>query len=118
MDNHTPEQRRKNMQSVKNKDSKIEILLRKELWARGLRYQKNVTSITGKNKIFMAAAKLNLAKCVSVEPVLTDGGELEYSKRLFEEVLSVPNLEMDEEQDVKDVEKNQNEATKAKVRKV
>lgn len=71
-----------------------------------------------KNKIFMAAAKLNLAKCVSVEPVLTDGGELEYSKRLFEEVLSVPNLEMDEEQDVKDVEKNQNEATKAKVRKV
>lgn len=26
MDNHTPEQRRKNMQAVKNKDSKIELL--------------------------------------------------------------------------------------------
>ena len=32
MDRHTPEQRRKNMQAVKNKNSKIEILLRKELW--------------------------------------------------------------------------------------
>ena len=40
MDRHTPEQRRKNMQAVKNKNSKIEILLRKELWNRGLRYQK------------------------------------------------------------------------------
>lgn len=51
MDNHTPEQRRKNMQSIKNKDSNIELLLRKELWSRGLRYQKNVTSITGKPDI-------------------------------------------------------------------
>lgn len=41
MDNHTKEQRRKNMQAVKNKDSKIEVILRKELWKRGLRYQKN-----------------------------------------------------------------------------
>ena len=58
MDNHTPEQRRKNMQSVKNKDSKIEILLRKELWARGLRYQKNVTSITGKPDIVFKGKKV------------------------------------------------------------
>ena len=34
MDNHTKEQRRKNMQAVKNKDSQIEIILRKELWKR------------------------------------------------------------------------------------
>ena len=33
MDRHTPEQRKKNMQAVKNKDSKIEKILRKELWA-------------------------------------------------------------------------------------
>lgn len=31
MDNHSEEQRRKNMQAVKNKDSKIEVMLRKEL---------------------------------------------------------------------------------------
>jgi len=39
-----------------------------------------------KDKTFRAAAKLNLAKCVSVEPILTDGGELAYSEKLFEEV--------------------------------
>ena len=47
MDRHTPEQRRKNMQAVKNKNSKIEILLRKELWNRGLRYQKNRNDVFG-----------------------------------------------------------------------
>ena len=47
MDNHTPEERRKNMQAIKNKDSKIEQLLRKELWRRGIRYRKNVNTIFG-----------------------------------------------------------------------
>ena len=47
MDKHTPEQRRKNMQAVKNKDSQIELLLRNELWERGLRYRKNVKTIYG-----------------------------------------------------------------------
>lgn len=46
-DKLTPEQRHKNMQRVRNKDSEIELLLRKELWRRGLRYRKNVKSITG-----------------------------------------------------------------------
>ena len=39
-----------------------------------------------KDKTFRAAAKLNLAKCVSVEPALTEGGEKGYSEKLFEEV--------------------------------
>lgn len=47
MDRHTPEQRHKNMQAIKNKDSVIEKLLREELWHRGLRYQKNVKKIYG-----------------------------------------------------------------------
>lgn len=51
MDNHTKEQRRKNMQAVKDKDSKIEVLLRKELWRRGLRYQKNCKKVFGKPDI-------------------------------------------------------------------
>lgn len=58
MDNHTPEQRRKNMQAVKNKDSKIEIMLRKELWNRGLRYQKNCTNIFGKPDIVFKGKKV------------------------------------------------------------
>lgn len=51
MDRHTPEQRKKNMRAVKNKDSQIELLLRKELWNRGLRYRKNVSNIYGKPDI-------------------------------------------------------------------
>ena len=35
MDNHTPEQRKKNMQAIKSKDTEIELILRKELWSRG-----------------------------------------------------------------------------------
>ena len=58
MDNHTPEQRRKNMQAVKNKDSQIEIILRKELWKRGLRYQKNCTKIFGKPDIVFKGKKV------------------------------------------------------------
>lgn len=58
MDNHTPEQRRKNMQAVKNKNSKIEIMLRKELWSRGLRYQKNSTKIYGKPDIVFIGKKI------------------------------------------------------------
>lgn len=58
MDNHTPEQRRKNMQAVKNKDSEIEIMLRKELWNRGLRYQKNCAKIYGKPDIVFKGKKV------------------------------------------------------------
>lgn len=58
MDNHTPEQRRKNMQAVKNKDSKIEQMLRKELWSRGLRYRKNVNAIIGKPDIVFIGKKV------------------------------------------------------------
>ena len=58
MDNHTPEQRRKNMQAIKNKDTKIEILLRKELWHRGLRYQKNSSKVYGKPDIVFLGKKV------------------------------------------------------------
>lgn len=39
-----------------------------------------------KVKEFAAFTKLNNAKCVSVEPALTYGGEVEYAKKLFEEL--------------------------------
>ena len=58
MDKHTPEQRRRNMQAVKSKDSQIELLLRKELWARGLRYRKNVNRIYGKPDIVFIGKKV------------------------------------------------------------
>lgn len=58
MDNHTPEQRSKNMKAVKNKDSEIELLLRKELWSRGLRYRKNYKKIIGKPDIVFIGKKV------------------------------------------------------------
>jgi len=58
MDKHTPEQRRRNMQAVKNKDSQIELLLRKELWSRGIRYRKNSTKIFGKPDIVFIGKKI------------------------------------------------------------
>lgn len=58
MDNHTPEQRRRNMQAIKSKDSKIELMLRKELWNRGLRYQKNSSKVYGKPDIAFIGKKV------------------------------------------------------------
>lgn len=46
-DRLTAEQRRRNMQNIRSKDSQIEILLRRELWQRGIRYRKNVRGIFG-----------------------------------------------------------------------
>lgn len=48
MDKLTKEQRKKNMQAVKNKNSRIELLLGKALWNRGWRYRKNDKSVFGK----------------------------------------------------------------------
>lgn len=58
MDNHTKEQRHKNMQAVKSKDTKIEVLLRKAIWARGVRYQKNVKDVFGKPDICFKGKKI------------------------------------------------------------
>ncbi len=58
MDRHTPEQRRKNMQAVKNKNSQIELLLQKELWKRGLRYRKNSASVFGHPDIVFIGKKV------------------------------------------------------------
>lgn len=58
MDRHTPEQRRKNMKAIRNKDSKIERLLRNELWSRGFRYRKNVSRIFGHPDIAFIGKKI------------------------------------------------------------
>jgi len=58
MDNHTPEQRIKNMKAIKNKGSKIEIMLQKELWHRGLRYRKNAANVYGKPDIAFIGKKV------------------------------------------------------------
>jgi DNA mismatch endonuclease Vsr len=58
MDRLTKEQRRKNMQAVKSKGSKIETLLAKELWKRGHRYRKNNKSVYGKPDLLFKKYKI------------------------------------------------------------
>jgi len=47
MDRLTPAQRRKNMQHVRSKDSRIELTLRRALWHAGFRYRKNLRGVFG-----------------------------------------------------------------------
>ena len=58
MDKLTKEQRHKNMQAIRCKDTKIEVLLRKELWQRGIRYRKNVRKIYGNPDIVFIGLKI------------------------------------------------------------
>jgi DNA mismatch endonuclease Vsr len=58
MDKLTAEQRRKNMQAVKSKGSKIEIALGKALWGKGFRYRKNDKTVFGKPDFTIKKNKL------------------------------------------------------------
>lgn len=58
MDRLTKEQRRKAMQHIKQKDTSIEIVLRKSLWNKGYRYRKNYDKLPGKPDIALTKYKI------------------------------------------------------------
>lgn len=58
MDRLTPEQRHTNMSHIKNKDSKIECVLRKALWNKGYRYRKNYSKLPGKPDIVLTKYRI------------------------------------------------------------
>lgn len=58
VDNLSPEQRRKNMQHIRSKNTKIEELLRKALWKRGYRYRKNYALLPGKPDIVLTKYRI------------------------------------------------------------
>lgn len=58
MDVLTKEQRRKNMQHIRSKDTKIEILLRKALRKKGYGYRKNYKGLPGKPDIVLTKYKI------------------------------------------------------------
>ena len=98
MDRHTLEQRRKNMQAVKNKDSQIELLLRQELWSRGLRYRKNVNRIYGKPDIVFIGKKI----AVFCDSEFWHGYNWEERKKDFKshQEFWIPKIERNIERDV------------------
>lgn len=57
-DDLTPEQRRRNMQAIKSKDTTIELALRKALWSKGVRYRKNCKTLIGKPDIAITKYKI------------------------------------------------------------
>lgn len=58
MDKLTKEQRRKNMQSIKSKDTSIEVGLRRALWKKGYRYRKNYKKLPGSPDIVLTKYKI------------------------------------------------------------
>lgn len=58
MDNLTKEQRKRNMQNIKAKDTKIELVLRKALWEKGYRYRKNYKKLPGCPDIALTKYKI------------------------------------------------------------
>ena len=107
MDKHTPEQRRKNMQAVKNKDSQIEQLLRKELWSRGVRYRKNVNRIYGKPDIVFIGKKI----AVFCDSEFWHGYNWEERKKDFKshQEFWIPKIERNMERDAEVTERLESE---------
>ena len=58
MDDLTPEQRKKNMQAIRSKDTTIELTLRKALWKKGIRYRKNYHGLIGKPDIVITKYRI------------------------------------------------------------
>lgn len=58
MDTLTPEQRKRTMQNVKSRDTKPEVLLRKKLWHKGIRYRVQGKDIIGKPDIYFKKLKI------------------------------------------------------------
>lgn len=54
----TKEQRHRNMSNIKSKNTKIECILRRALWNRGVRYRKNYNAIPGKPDIAITKYKI------------------------------------------------------------
>lgn len=58
MDTISPERRSWNMSRIRSKDTKIEVILRKALWHRGIRYRKNYKALPGTPDIVITKYKI------------------------------------------------------------
>ena len=93
----TKEQIARNMRSNKSKDTKPELILRKELWHRGLRYRKNVKTLEGKPDIVFLRAQIS----VFVDGRMWHGYDWEHQKNDFKshQDFWIPKIEHNMERD-------------------
>ena len=81
MDDLTKEQRHRAMSHIKATDTKIEVLLRKHLWKKGIRYRKNYALLPGKPDIVISKYRIaifcdsELNNCTPSAGQLSDSGE-------------------------------------------
>ena len=103
----TKEQITYNMKQVHNKDSKIELMLRHELWSRGLRYRKNVNHLTGHPDIAFISKKI----AVFCDSEFWHGHNWEERKHEFKsrQDFWIPKIERNMEQDKEVTEKLESE---------
>lgn len=94
---NTKEQISRNMKSNKGKDTKPELLLRKELWRRGLRYRKNYKELYGKPDIVFLGARI----AVFVDGKMWHGYDWEHQKDDFKSRRDywIPKIEQNIEHD-------------------
>ena len=95
----TKEQITRNMRSNKSKDTKPELMLRKELWSRGMRYRKNYKALPGKPDMVFLRAKL----AVFVDGKMWHGYDWEHQKNDFKSNRNfwIPKIERNIERDLK-----------------
>ena len=94
---NTKEQISRNMRSNKCKDTKPELMLRKELWGRGLRYRKNYKSLEGKPDMVFLRARI----AVFVDGKMWHGYDWEHQKSDFKSNRDfwIPKIERNMEHD-------------------
>ena len=94
---NTKEQISRNMKSNKGKDTNPELLLRKELWRRGLRYRKNYKELYGKPDIVFLGARI----AVFVDGKMWHGYDWEHQKDDFKSRRDywIPKIERNIEHD-------------------
>ena len=99
----TREQISYNMRQVKNKDSEIELILRKALWQRGIRYRKNVRTIFRHPDIAFKGKKV----AVFVDSEFWHGYDWENRKNDFRrnQEFWIPKIERNMERDKKVTER-------------
>lgn len=85
------------MRQVKNKDSQIELILRKALWQRGIRYRKNVNKIFGHPDLAFIGKKV----AVFVDSEFWHGFDWENRKADFKshQEFWIPKIERNMERD-------------------
>lgn len=94
---NTKEQISRNMKNNKSKDTKPEVLLRKELWRRGLRYRKNYKLVEGNPDIVFLGAKI----AIFVDGKMWHGYDWEKQKNDFKSNREywIPKIERNMERD-------------------